>query len=1312
MADNNDCSAPQQACYWLSQGVEVLFEEVAKGKAEPGEPNFDVLIVGSGYGGSIAAAEFSAASQNGRPVSVCVLERGLEYLPGMFPTSASSLGGFVRFSTPADPRPRGKREGLFDVRVDEDICAVLASGLGGGSLINAGVLMAPHDSVLREEVWPEAVRRDIESGSFAGLMNEVTDVLCAAAPGSGLGATNTILKRSRNGSPLPPPPKFEAMRRISSSTAATPLGVAMAASTTGAGVALSQCLGCGDCATGCNFSAKISNDLNLLALASQQGARIFTGATVLRVRPHKHRFWSVEVNYTDDQLRRRQGEAVSITARRVVLAAGTYGSTEILLRSQSSNLKFSEQLGQRFSGNGDMLAAIWGADSTIHAVVDEASDPSFRNVGPTITSIIDHRGERDKDYVVEELSVPGALRGFFAELFTTTKAVHDLAKCDTDKHGGERIDPIAVDPQIIEQSTAIALIGRDSADGRMMLTDGADPDAGDGAIRVVWPQARNDPNLQKRLDRFKEELGNDKGGKKKRGGLGGALLPNPFWRLLPADLQFLVGNRAGPLLTVHPLGGCAMGDHVACGVVDHLGRVFAADRGRDSPEVYDGLVVLDGSIVPTSLGINPALTIATLATRAVRQLRTVWFTPAKAPGTPKPLPPRVIYASPRGTLTRAETCVEFVERMSGTIELDIDERGTRPYVVELTLRFRPVPIIPWLTRMKRRLRVDAGFSRVRIFEPEEWTRTEEMKDTDALVVAAVSGFLHVLQREPSRPWRRIARSLGPWLRNRGLRDLFQGWTDGERSRSPLALASRAGERRSFRYRLRIASLIRPQGQPPDAVIKRLFEGARIEGCKRLTYSRRANPWWQLTTMKVRRFPGWSTRLLKPEPELRFDLFYLARIGVPLLRIVKQQNQVDALTDLISLAMYLARLLLHIHIWTFRKPDAPKPRIVDRLPGAIEGLPPPTIEWLALQPPRKRLEVRLRLTRYAAATPARPVRPVLLIHGYSASGTTFAHPSVRPGLAEYLHGKGHDVWIVDLRTSAGLPETAKMGWAFEDAAYADIPLAVDHILRKTGSPKLDIVAHCMGAAMTWMALLGPGPMPPARDCYRKQRKALPLRVRKLVASQVGPVNIFSPDNTLRAYVMRYIKLFTPLTDYRFRVGDDPGLIDQLLDRLLASLPYPPSEFDRENPFPWFCKHTPWVGTRHRIDALYARAFELNNVSDAVLDAIDDFFGPLSVETVSQAIHFATYRVLTDRYGVNRFVRPQTIRARLNFPILTIHGEQNGLVDVGTARLVQDVLRSRHPGIDLRSVVVSGAGHQDCLIGSRRYEVFERIGNFLS
>ena len=170
-------------------------------------------------------------------------------------------------------------------------------------------------------------------------------------------------------------------------------------------------------------------------------------------------------------------------------------------------------------------------------------------------------------------------------------------------------------PDAIRNTQVFAIIGHDSADGVMKLNSSDEWDSGDGAATIQWPSLRSYPHCWRVIKSSKNWL--------QKSGSGARPLPSPMWRLLPEKLDYLFGGATGPLLTVHPLGGCPMGDDATCGVVDDCGRVFDAS-GSASGCDHEGLVVLDGSIVPASLGINPALTIATLALRAIGVLRMEW----------------------------------------------------------------------------------------------------------------------------------------------------------------------------------------------------------------------------------------------------------------------------------------------------------------------------------------------------------------------------------------------------------------------------------------------------------------------------------------------------------------------------------------------------------------------------------------------------------------------------------------------------------------------------------------------------------------
>lgn len=1316
-----------RATAWLSQGLESL--ERRLGQAPRAQHDFDVVIVGSGYGGAVAAAELAGCSVDDgaggrRPVSLCILERGREYLGGAFPSRFSELPGHVRIAMPGAAQPAGPRDGLFDLRAGADVAAVVANGLGGGSLINAGVMAEPRPGGFGRE-WPAAIRDDAGLPSLYARARR----LLGAEDEHGL---NTMSRHAHG-----TPPKLAMLHRLAAGTegaacSEAPLTIAMRDGPNQAGVHLQACKRCGDCATGCNHGAKNSLDTNLLAQARQRGAQLYTGATVLRIAPLRGPAdgWTLEVVHTGAALRRKQPAPLRLNARRVILAAGTFGSTEILLRSRSDALRLSNLLGHGFSANGDLIVAGHAQAVEVNAVADESCPPDRRGIGPTITGMLDTRG--GGGYLVEEMAVPGPLRRVFEEMVTTAASLHSLAApgMETDA------DPHAVDAGAMRRTALYAVMGDDGAHGVMELEPGAD---GDGGLRVRWPGLRDDRLYGAQMQALREMAA--------RSGVGGTMLPPPLWQPLPEQMDGILGVGKGPPLTVHPLGGCAMGEDCASGVVNHLGQVWE----RGSGKVHEGLAVLDGAIVPCALGVNPALTIAALALRAVDGLRGAWGMEA-APAAPRPAAVRPLFKEAATPAPAAPTEVQLLERLSGRVLLRGADGRPTERIVELTLMFRPLPV----TRLAGENAVleiargeEASSGRIRIFAPEAWETLagrrpgtgggdlpdpvpDELLDEAAEFIAPLSGTLRAFVRERNKQRGDTLRALAAWLANRGVRDAWQELSErlrlvvrGEggdrealdllaRARASLALASHARHARRLEYGFTLGAPEKLTPQAHYAAV--LLPGATIAGHKRLAYLRRANPWRQLSEMRLDSMPGLEAGAApgaRPGagPLLRLDTRFLASRQWPLLRIVRQQDQATALADVGSLLAFVLRMLATIHAWSFRKPDAAPPRPARRLPGKLPGLPAPEIHEFQVGRMPGGEPVRIRLTRYRR--PGQAGTPLLMIHGYSTSGTTFAHHAVQPNLAGYFAGQGRDVWVLDMRTSAGMP-SARHGWRFEDAAFADIPAAVNFIHGEVNrapgaaAQKIDILAHCMGAAMLGMAVLKP---PHPREPYYRERCALPDRIGRVLLSQVGPAVVFTPDNVLRAWLMRYVRHLLPRLDYQFN-PDAASPAGDLLDRLLSTLPYPDEEFDLENP-PWwqFARRTPYTRIRHRMDALYGRDFSLKNLAPRTLRQMDDLFGPLSLQTVSQAMHFARFRTITTHRGVNDFVTRDNIRERWRFPTMSVHGVENGLADVATLERMRRVFADAGRTVETRAV--PGYGHQDCLIGRHaQRDVFVHMEAFLA
>ena len=138
---------------WLAQDVEHLVS-LSQAADNPYCP--DVVVVGSGYGGAVAALRFAEHGQ-----SVALLERGNEYLAGEFPSDLSQTGGFIRAELHANQGANtvGNEDALFDFRLGQRASALVGNGLGGGSLINAAVALRPDPRVFAHSPWPEAIRQ-------------------------------------------------------------------------------------------------------------------------------------------------------------------------------------------------------------------------------------------------------------------------------------------------------------------------------------------------------------------------------------------------------------------------------------------------------------------------------------------------------------------------------------------------------------------------------------------------------------------------------------------------------------------------------------------------------------------------------------------------------------------------------------------------------------------------------------------------------------------------------------------------------------------------------------------------------------------------------------------------------------------------------------------------------------------------------------------------------------------------------------------------------------------------------------------------
>jgi choline dehydrogenase-like flavoprotein len=332
----------------------------------------------------------------------------------------------------------------------------------------------------------------------------------------------------------------------------------------------------------------------------------------------------------------------TIHANLVVLAAGSLGSAEILLRSK--NLRKGRAVGRCFSTNGDTFGIVSPTKEAIDvsrgplltsiaryedratgylefSLEDLGVPKMFAEVLPPLLAVLVL--ERDAGSIIPRTNLldllqqhvgrkvvagPSAKEGLLrAKLGSGPGPARALAEAMAELREGleeARLEAEVVMKKLTSSVAPSALplqdvmllfgMGRDASDARLVI--GGD---GDGALTLEAPYDLDQAVYADMVDRmrlFAKEVGRD----------GEGSLVMPFW-----DERTKLG------LTAHPLGGCPMARDASEGVVDGLGRVYASDAGTSH---HEGLYVVDGSIIPNSLGVNPSLTICALAFRIAEEI--------------------------------------------------------------------------------------------------------------------------------------------------------------------------------------------------------------------------------------------------------------------------------------------------------------------------------------------------------------------------------------------------------------------------------------------------------------------------------------------------------------------------------------------------------------------------------------------------------------------------------------------------------------------------------------------------------------------
>ncbi len=522
----------------------------------PSAWQFDVLIIGSGYGASICAARLAAALRPGGRLGV--LERGREWVPGTFPdrlkdvTDASRLqllGG--NKGTARDPT------GLFNVQQFNEITLLSGCGLGGSSLINASVAIRPDREVFQQSVWPARLRDRVYLEPYYELAIAELGVRVEPLDHSDKMAAQRIAAERLAGRGA----RFEpAALSVTRSPQGNQLPVLNRQN-----IRQRNCIDCGDCLTGCNVGAKNTLAMNYLPMARRAGAEFFTQTEVHRIEKldEGYRvFFTVSISDGQGAFMRCPG---TTTTRVLILGAGSLGSSEILLRSQADCLQLSSRLGCGWTGNGDALGFI--TKSQIRTGIGGQSAYEFPcpPVGPTIQTNVTYPWRPLAGRVLIQ-------EGTAARAYVNSLGIlmHDLD---------------------LDQTQILLGMGHDGAAGRISLNER-------GFGEVNWPGILESD--YRRLIRHEfEQIAAAMGGD---------------YRFLKVfgDRMISVHPLGGCGMADDP--ACGVVNDKGQVFDGRGGGDF--DHHTAAARVHAGLYVVDGAILPTSIACNPFLTISALAERA------------------------------------------------------------------------------------------------------------------------------------------------------------------------------------------------------------------------------------------------------------------------------------------------------------------------------------------------------------------------------------------------------------------------------------------------------------------------------------------------------------------------------------------------------------------------------------------------------------------------------------------------------------------------------------------------------------------------
>ncbi|EFH28812.1 MULTISPECIES: GMC family oxidoreductase [Streptomyces] len=545
--------------------------------------DYDVIVVGSGFGGSVTALRLTEKGYR-----VGVLEAGRRFTRETLPRNSWDLKNYLW-------APKLGMFGIQRIHLLGNVMVLAGAGVGGGSLNYANTLYVPPKPFFEDPQWRDITNWQEELKPYYDQARRMLGVrlnptmtpsdvhLKAAAERMGVGDTFHM---------APVGVFFGDGEDAEGKRKAAPGEQVDDPYFGGAGPSRKACIECGECMTGCRHGAKNTLNENYLYLAEKAGAVVHPLTTVVSVTDDSQGGYAIATLPTDD---RRKASGRTFKARKVVIAAGTYGTQTLLHRMKAGGQlpHISDRLGELTRTNSEALVGAQ-TDNRRYRRATGAPKVDFTR-GVAITSSIHPDDNTHIEPVrygkgsnsmggLSILQVPYAEGSSRAMAWLANAAKHPLLVLRS------------LSNRRWSEKTIIGLVMQ-SLDNS--LTTYLKPD-GVGKGLLTARQGHGAPN-PKQIRAASEAAS-----------------------AIAADINGFPGSNVGELmgapLTAHFLGGCPIGSSRDTGVIDPYHRLYG----------HPGISVVDGAAVSANLGVNPSLTITAQAERAM----SYW--PNKGEEDPRP----------------------------------------------------------------------------------------------------------------------------------------------------------------------------------------------------------------------------------------------------------------------------------------------------------------------------------------------------------------------------------------------------------------------------------------------------------------------------------------------------------------------------------------------------------------------------------------------------------------------------------------------------------------------------------------------------